>query len=255
MMKSAKLFVFSLLTISCHSCVDAFLLRSVNNKGIAVAYVEPSKEQKSLQSSCFDSKIKVLSMALNNISGIENTSPAHQRVPKFLFLLNSSTKWILTAISTILVWSAPHKFQGPFIVVGSIAAIYISGFLKKVFNQERPQGSYMVDPGMPSSHALVSFFLAVSLRNVLVGLDGLIFASAASISLLRIICGYHSMVQIVVGASIGSVLGYGWTFAGEQLYFWDPKLAWGIAWSAYLLGSMGYILHRMRQWIGEDKHI
>lgn len=139
--------------------------------------------------------------------------------------------------------------------VGSLAAIYFTDVLKKLINQERPEGSILADPGMPSSHALTSFFLALSWMTVIDGMNGLLFASAASVAGLRVVCGYHTISQITVGASIGSSLGYLWVSAGKLFYSSKPRLAWGLAWSAYLAGSLVYIFDRMHKWVGEDKHM
>lgn len=201
----------------------------------------------------------------NNSKDMNNQS-RREKFQKVLFYLNSSTKWLITVGNTVLVWIRPYDFRGPYILVGSLVAVYFTDFLKKVFNQERPEGSYLADPGMPSSHALVSFFLAVTWSKVFHGtaaggggavfLDGNFLLSLATIiSLLRVICGYHSILQIAVGGIIGSILGNVWLWSGEIINLSKPRLTWSLSWSAYLVGSIFYIFHRMHKWVGQEKHM
>jgi membrane-associated phospholipid phosphatase len=182
-----------------------------------------------------------------------------RKVPAFVYALNSSTKWLVSLANIIGVWCRPQRFHGPFIVVGSIAAVYFTAYLKKVINQGRPDGSPFTDPGMPSSHSLVSFFLAISWsRTVLVavgGSDWLLMAVALVVAGLRVICGYHSVAQIAVGAVLGTLLGHGWVLLGDWLHGTNPQLAFALAWSAYLAGSTVYIRRDMRKWVAEDKHL
>lgn len=204
-------------------------------------------------------------LSMDDTSNNNNTQSGRRKFQKVLFYLNSSTKWLITAGNTVLVWIRPYDFRGPYILVGSLFAVYFTDFLKKIFNQERPEGSYLADPGMPSSHALVSFFLAVTWSKVFHGtaaasgggfLNGTFLLSLATIiSLLRVICGYHSMLQIAVGAIIGSVLGHAWLWAGEIINLAKPRLTWSLSWSAYLVGSIFYIFHRMHKWVGQEKHM
>jgi membrane-associated phospholipid phosphatase len=175
-------------------------------------------------------------------------------IPGIIYKLNSSTKWLVTAASIVAVWSRPHQFFGPFIVVGSIAAVYLTVVLKGVINQGRPEGAPFADPGMPSSHSLVSFFLAVAWKS-LVGCDGILVAAAAAVATLRVVCGYHTIPQIAVGAVLGSGMGYGWFALGKIFHASNPKLAFALAWSAYLGLSAIYIQRDMRKWLTEHKHL
>mmetsp|Transcript_9087 Transcript_9087/g.16956 ORF Transcript_9087/g.16956 Transcript_9087/m.16956 type:complete len:278 (+) Transcript_9087:118-951(+) len=181
------------------------------------------------------------------------------QVPALVYALNSSTKWIVTLAHTLAVWCRPWAYTGPYIVVGSIIAVYLTEILKKLINQSRPSGSPMMDPGMPSSHSLVSFFAAVAWTSVL-DADTWVFgrmvliASAAMIAALRVLCGYHSLAQVVVGAGIGSILGRGWVSMGKTLHVGSPRLVLALAWGCYLGGSAVFIHKNMRHWAGRDSH-
>lgn len=156
-----------------------------------------------------------------------------------------------------------------YIVVGSIASVYFTDVLKKIINQARPDGAPIMDPGMPSSHALVSFFAASAWAGVFapaaaaagtycslarVG-QALVLSFASIVAGLRVICGYHSMEQILVGARLGSVMGYLWLLLGETFFTRNPSLMLRLAWIAYLYGSALFIGEKMRKWTTTDKHV
>jgi len=182
------------------------------------------------------------------------------RVPAVVHALNSSTKWLVALAHTIAVWSRPRAFVGPYVVVGSIGAVYLTEALKKLFDQRRPDGAPIADPGMPSSHALVTFFAAVSWASVVDPsvLGGtirvLLVGAAATVAVLRVVCGYHSVAQIAVGAGLGSVLGWGWMLLGEAVRSTNPRLAYGSAFGAYIAGSAYFIAKNMRHWAARDAH-
>lgn len=182
------------------------------------------------------------------------------RVPAVVHALNASTKWLVTLAHTVAVWSRPRAFVGPYVVVGSIGAVYLTEALKKLFNQRRPDGAPIADPGMPSSHALVTFFSAVSWASVVDPsvLGGtirvLLVGGAATVAVLRVVCGYHSVAQIAVGAGLGSVLGWGWMLLGETVRLSNPRLAYGSAFGAYIAGSAYFIAKNMRHWAARDAH-
>jgi membrane-associated phospholipid phosphatase len=99
-------------------------------------------------------------------------------VPKFVFRLNANTKWIITFLHTAALWSRPHRYEGPLIVLGTIVSTYLTQYLKQVINQRRPAGAPFTDPGMPSSHSLISFFIAAAWTPVLLLMHGLASSSA-----------------------------------------------------------------------------
>jgi hypothetical protein len=197
-----------------------------------------------------------------------------EKIPAIIYKLNSSTKWIVTMATMVAVWSRPQNLFGPFITVGSIAAVYFTAVLKNIIQQDRPEGAPFGDPGMPSSHSLVSFFLAVAWNSHLVSasasaataaaaaadsiFNGIILVAAAMVvATLRVVCGYHTIPQIAVGAVLGSGLGYGWFALGKIIYpASNPKLAFALVWSVYLGLSAIYIQRDIRKWVTtEHKHL
>ena len=101
--------------------------------------------------------------------------------------LNSSTKWLVVFAQTTAVWSR-RDFVAPFIVLGSIIASFGTATLKELINERRPDGAPFTDPGMPSSHALVTTFAAVGwalqVRSAVP--SAILLSCAALVSLLRV---------------------------------------------------------------------
>ena len=191
-----------------------------------------------------------------------------------LFWLNASTKWLVTAVHTAAVWWR-RDFVAPFIVSGSNLAVLLAEVLKRIINQSRPAGAVPLDPGMPSSHALVTTFAATAWSLHLLGggfglappaghgLDGafcrgvsvLLAAGAAGVAWLRVACGYHTVAQVLVGAGIGVVTALGWAGVGAALVCAvTPKAATVGAWAAYLSFSAVFIQARiLRSWVSGKK--
>lgn len=86
----------------------------------------------------------------------------------------------------------------------------------------------------------------------------LVVGLASTVAILRVVCGYHTLVvwhKIVVGAGVGSFLGKYWVWFGETiLYASNPQLAFWLAWSAYLSGSVFFIGTNIRYWFTKDAH-
>eukprot|EP00542_Grammatophora_oceanica_P016120 CAMPEP_0194042888 /NCGR_PEP_ID=MMETSP0009_2-20130614/14616_1 /TAXON_ID=210454 /ORGANISM="Grammatophora oceanica, Strain CCMP 410" /LENGTH=212 /DNA_ID=CAMNT_0038686917 /DNA_START=298 /DNA_END=936 /DNA_ORIENTATION=+ len=196
------------------------------------------------------------------------TTPPPRPSP-FISKLNSSTKWIVTLANTIGIWIAPsiqNPAEGPFIVVGAILSVYFTDVLKKIINNERPAGAPFADPGMPSSHSLVSFFLAAAWSTLLLttisssAIAGttLLWASASLIALLRVMCGYHSYAQIGVGAILGSGMGFSWAKLGMSFMEAPQRSQFVfqvVSWSSYIMLSALFIGKNMRDWLHKDKHL
>lgn len=180
-----------------------------------------------------------------------------RRLPKIIYFLNAGTKWVVSLAVTVGVFWNPRRFQGPYIVVGSIAATYLAAYLKKIFDQGRPEGAPFTDPGMPSSHALVSFFVAMAWHHALGSGAGRpwLLASALLVSILRVICGYHTVPQIAVGGTLGTLLGHAWMSLGFVLETHNGKGTFTFAWSAYLIGSAFYIHKNLRRWLTDEKYL
>ena len=183
---------------------------------------------------------------------------------------NASTKWIVLVAHTTTVWSR-LDFIAPFIVVGSILSVVLAEVMKKIINQARPKGAAPLDPGMPSSHALVTFFSAASWSFYLLnsgaihslsrsGCEAISFAlilGSGCVSALRVVCGFHSIAQITVGAVVGVSAAYIWSTLGSAILgFFDTKIATAAAWVLYLIFSAVFIRERiLRKWVGgRDVH-
>jgi undecaprenyl-diphosphatase len=132
--------------------------------------------------------------------------------------------WLWYALGlAILLFGGDTRFEA----LG--AAIFASGFsalafkgLKRFTGRRRP---YQIEPhcwatllppdqfSFPSGHTMMAFALAVSLSLFYPTLTiGLLFC-ALSIALSRILLGMHFLSDVVVGALIGTGLGYAGYFA------------------------------------------
>ena len=164
---------------------------------------------------------------------------------------NGLTKWLVVAAQTTAVVTR-RDFAAPYIVVGSIGASYTAHALKKAINQRRPEGSPLIDPGMPSSHALVATFAAaawamqVGRRPATLALG----AAAAIVSILRVATGYHTWAQIGVGAATGAAGARAWMTLGAGLTPCGAatRPAVRTIYAFYLLGSAAFITQKMEKW-------
>lgn len=111
--------------------------------------------------------------------------------------LNSSTKWLVTIAQTGAVWWR-RDFVAPFLVLGAILSAFGTGTLKELINESRPAGAPFADPGMPSSHALVSTFAAVGwalhLRST--PASALLLSGAVLVSVLRVSGGHTQTLPL-----------------------------------------------------------
>jgi len=183
----------------------------------------------------------------------DSVRPASSRIPSILFVLNAATKWLVSiAVTTGVLWN-PKSFRGPYIVVGSIGATVLASKLKRLINQGRPDGAPFTDPGMPSSHALVSFFVATSWGQHIGGYWTM--TSALGVSVLRVVCGYHTLPQIVVGGLLGTLLGSAWMATGGLLHLHYPNATFVTSWATYLIGSALYIRKEATRWLTDEKFL
>ncbi|CAE8736152.1 unnamed protein product, partial [Polarella glacialis] len=141
----------------------------------------------------------------------------------------------------------------PYISIGAILAAFLTMLIKRLINQQRPPGALSLDPGMPSSHALVSTFMstawAVHCWSALVTVP--LLAAAATISVLRVACGYHTWAQIGVGALLGGAMAVGWMTLGRAVLAVGSAGGSGTAttvaiYSTYLLGSAFFLAKQFR---------
>mmetsp|Transcript_13355 Transcript_13355/g.28902 ORF Transcript_13355/g.28902 Transcript_13355/m.28902 type:complete len:270 (+) Transcript_13355:24-833(+) len=204
------------------------------------------------------------SASLRMQGGSASGETASRQVPEVIRILNVSTKWLVTLGNTIGVWSRPGKYYGPFVVTGAILSVYITdGVLKKIINQNRPTDSPLLDPGMPSTHSLVSFFLAagwvasLAAHDTAIAVAGkaVVVAAAASVAWLRVLCRYHTYAQVGVGAVLGSAMGRAWWRLGGVMQEINPHALFYGAWGAYIAGSALFIGTNMSKWHERDKHL
>lgn len=178
-----------------------------------------------------------------------------------LFRLNASTKWLVTIAHTTAVWRPPKSFYPPFIVVGSILGAFLTEALKALINQSRPADAPFADPGMPSSHSLVSCFAAAA-WIVRVGgwrerpaVCAALAGAASIVAGLRVVCRFHTKRQVLVGAALGAALGRGWMVLGDAAMAADARLALAFAWASYLGCSALFIGRYMRSWVAKDRNL
>ena len=200
-------------------------------------------------------------MESTTTSNATNDDNSRTVAPQWMYRLNAATKWYITVANTAGIWLRVPQYEGPLVVVGAIASVYLTDVLKRIFNQNRPADAPFADPGMPSSHALVSCFLAAAwsglwlLPQQQVGASAMVWTAAAMTSVLRVTCGYHTRAQIAVGAVVGSALGAAWAAGSAVVYARYPRATAVTAWTAYVAGSALFIVQRMTKWVTEEKHL
>jgi dolichyldiphosphatase len=145
-----------------------------------------------------------------------------------LSAVNESTKFVVscTALGFLLINPTAETCWA---LLGSVVNSVNGKILKRVLNQERPDGSRKGDPGMPSSHATslsyLSVYGAASLAHFrdaapALGYGGQLIVSGALVlvgmwlSYLRVSTGYHTAPQVAVGYGLGSTTALAWLFVG-----------------------------------------
>ncbi|CAJ1932746.1 unnamed protein product [Cylindrotheca closterium] len=196
----------------------------------------------------------------DNAMPLASTENHHGILFHCAIILNASSKWLLASAN--LYGVIRYRDPGAFLCTGCIVACFVAEHvLKPLWNQARPLGAKLADPGMPSSHSLGSFFVAIGWAHLLRDLEGnmedplLLFLGISSlVASLRIICGYHTVAQVVVGALLGLFLGHGWIdwiwnrLNVKTFLYTHATVRW-IIWSAYISGSLLFICKIMSKWI------
>jgi dolichyldiphosphatase len=78
-----------------------------------------------------------------------------------------NTRWLVAgSAAAVLLWRRDAVAIS--CIAGAIGNAIISKILKRILNQERPEGATVSDPGMPSSHAMSLFFFASYLSSSLI---------------------------------------------------------------------------------------
>merc|ERR1711956_96749 len=151
--------------------------------------------------------------------GATSHMQADKPPPAFLRRLDNKSKWLVTFAQTgAIIARRQVDLAGPLIVIGAIGATVLASGMKRAVNQKRPAGSPFSDPGMPSSHALTSMFLATAWA-VHVGFNALtavILCAAVGVGALRVLCGHHTPAQVLVGGVLGCVMSCCWMQYGAK---------------------------------------
>jgi len=208
-----------------------------------------SRDARRVPTTC-SSKAHLPSPRLCRTWTVEMRSP-----PAAVYQLNYATKWLVTLAQTVAVWYR-RDFVSPFIVLGSIFATFGTESLKRAINQQRPDGAPFSDPGMPSSHALVSSFAATAwachCRSPVA--TAVLLSASALVSVLRVVCGYHTWAQVLVGSLIGVSAACGWMSLGSAINTWAtrPALVAAVVWVLYLCGAAVFISRKMPKWLDQE---
>jgi len=146
--------------------------------------------------------------------GLRAAAPTVETNSRSLSLLkqiDGKVKWMVTFGQTGALL-ARRDLVSPFMIIGAILAAFLTSAIKRVINQKRPEGALFTDPGMPSSHAMVSTFIAVAwtLHLGVNVLTCVLLAAAMIICVLRVVCGHHTFAQILVGAALGYAMANSW---------------------------------------------
>lgn len=144
---------------------------------------------------------------------------------RMLWYINESTKWVVSSlVFGILLWKRDETTA--WCIIGGVITAIACRTLKFLINASRPSSSVKSDPGMPSSHASTLAFLSVFPSLVVLqarhGLSSFLLAwslpmGAIFLTSLRVILGYHTVPQVVVGWMLGATIAYTWLRFGIDL--------------------------------------
>mmetsp|Transcript_64937 Transcript_64937/g.152776 ORF Transcript_64937/g.152776 Transcript_64937/m.152776 type:complete len:213 (+) Transcript_64937:47-685(+) len=182
------------------------------------------------------------------------TQLAAGSVPPSIRRLDASSKWLVTIGQTAAVL-VRRDFLSPYIVLGGIAASFFTARVKRIVNQQRPAGSPLTSPGMPSSHALVSTFMSVAwaLQIQSGAITALLLCSTILVSVLRVTCGHHTWAQVGVGAAVGTLLSFVWMLLGADLVRSPTAFSTKVVYVLYILFSVLFLTKQLRKTFREQK--
>jgi membrane-associated phospholipid phosphatase len=152
----------------------------------------------------------------------------------WLWLVGLATSWLLTEGN----WHADLTF----IILALIFQALVVLILKLLFRRSRPQGSWgdiyrVTDPhSFPSGHAARAVLLAVLSWHLLSGWAAVFLSLwAFLVCLARVAMGVHYFSDIVAGAAVGLIAGWGviamkpWLVSALPfLFFASPKLIFSL---------------------------
>lgn len=130
---------------------------------------------------------------------------------------------IVVSLLTLITVLYLRSLHVVFFTAGAICCAITAQILKRLLRQPRPM-STKKSYGMPSSHSqVIAFFTTYIYCTVLHSsssssmgwLERALVLAAAGISGVSVIwsrvqLGHHTPAQVMVGATIGSVMAYGW---------------------------------------------
>ncbi len=139
--------------------------------------------------------------------------------------------YILFVYSLFVLRSKPNYLA--IYSIGFVLNFILNTLLKGIIKEPRPStnkeiiaimdqaGKYIPfdNYGMPSGHAQMAFFSVAYLYMVTKNVKVLLLSSAIAIItiLQRVYTGRHSVLQILVGGVIGSIVGYLFYLYGEKI--------------------------------------
>ena len=127
--------------------------------------------------------------------------------------------WLWWGIGiAIMIFGGPLRWVALAATLAS-AAIAIAFFsqIKKLFNRTRPCEiaehcwATLLPPdqfSFPSGHTMTAFSIAVPLSLFYPAIEPALLFCAFSIAISRIMLGLHYLTDVIVGAALGSVIGY-----------------------------------------------
>ena len=110
--------------------------------------------------------------------------------------------------------------QTKYLVIATLANAVVVGSMKRIWNEERPNGQ---EHSFPSGHTSFAFVMATVLRNEfndtnpVLAYSGYIFATATGV--LRVLNNAHWVSDVLVGAGIGMLVT-------ELVYLFEPLKNW-----------------------------
>eukprot|EP00800_Vazella_pourtalesii_P001850 TRINITY_DN11729_c0_g1_i1.p1 TRINITY_DN11729_c0_g1~~TRINITY_DN11729_c0_g1_i1.p1 ORF type:complete len:193 (+),score=17.30 TRINITY_DN11729_c0_g1_i1:79-657(+) len=137
---------------------------------------------------------------------------------KILLLLEISGHgliWILGTLLWVVYRWGDAEMRPNFFLIGLILDVTIVGLTKAVVRRPRPRDNIedmiataSIDRySFPSGHASRSFFIALYACYVLPGLARILITWAFILSLSRILMKRHYLLDVIVGASLGILIG------------------------------------------------
>ncbi|KAK1439159.1 hypothetical protein QVD17_04974 [Tagetes erecta] len=213
-----------------------------------------------------DELISPVTSALEQEGLIENGGVSfHQTVGGLHATVNHLSKWIVAVAFGGLILLR-HDAVAFWAAMGSVLNMMLSVTLKQILKQERPVSRLSSGHGMPSSHAQAIFYAIVfvivsviewqGFSGVTAVLSMFVVAIGSYFAWLRVSQRYHTTIQVVVGAIVGSVFAVLWFWAWEAVVHkaYNSSLLVQILVIIGAAGSsLGFILHVIRHWLkGED---